>query len=85
MEETTTMTFANITTTFQPHTVKLAVRVNSWPFQSLTHSLHVVLSDNAKIDENDDDVNACVNEDTDESGSLRWLMVVINDIALYQF
>lgn len=28
--------------------------------------------------------DACVREEEDESGSLRWIIVVIEDISLYQ-
>lgn len=80
------MEFAKINTTFQPHSIKIGVRVNTWPFRSLSNSLHVVFADNAKM--NTGNINpACVNvnDNTDESGSLRWLMVVMYNVSLYPF
>lgn len=73
----TTFEFANITTVFPAHTLKLSVSIQNWPFQSLSHNLSILMDSGVS------NADACVREESDESGSLRWLIVVIDDVSLY--
>lgn len=78
-EEQTEFEFAGTTTIYKAHTLKLNVRVHNWPFYSLSNNLAIVL------DSNNQEPSACVDQDEDESGSLRWVMVNVDDVSLYLF
>jgi len=80
--------FANASTAYPAHTVKLSVRVSAWPFMGLDNSLAIVLNlpymaTVEKTEVNSTKSISCVNHQEDESGSLRWLMVSVNETSLY--
>lgn len=76
--EITTLNFAGTTSTFTPDTIKLSVTIRNWPFASLSNSLSIVM-EATESQQN----NLCVNENEDSNNSLRWVMIVVDDVALY--
>eukprot|EP00026_Physarum_polycephalum_P002567 Phypoly_transcript_02574.p1 GENE.Phypoly_transcript_02574~~Phypoly_transcript_02574.p1 ORF type:complete len:882 (+),score=66.12 Phypoly_transcript_02574:322-2646(+) len=76
-EESTTMTFAGVTTVYPAHTIKLSVVVTSWPFLNLKNTLHVNMNSGAS------DKVSCVHQNADSQNNLRWFLVVINETSLY--
>lgn len=60
------------------NSMKLSVWVSRWPFLSLSNSLGIVFSSTANKSE-----NTCESEDRDESGSLRWILIVVDKISFY--
>lgn len=72
-------TFANVNTTYKANTLKLNVRVHDWPFYTISNNLAIVL------DSNNQESSVCVNDEKDESGSLRWVMVNTDNISLYLY
>lgn len=78
--ESTVYEFAGTTTTFSANTIKLAINVKNWPFYSLSNQLEIVFESNEKQNSGGD---ACFQNESDEQGNLRWLMVIINSTSLY--
>lgn len=75
--ETTTLELANITTTYQPQTLKVSVTVQYWPFMSMSNYLGVIL-------DNSGEINDCVNNNGDD-GDLKWIMVTMGEVSLYLY
>eukprot|EP00026_Physarum_polycephalum_P001535 Phypoly_transcript_01537.p1 GENE.Phypoly_transcript_01537~~Phypoly_transcript_01537.p1 ORF type:complete len:1066 (+),score=142.70 Phypoly_transcript_01537:113-3199(+) len=80
-ESSTSVEFANETTVYPPHTLKLAFAFYNWPFMELSNSLEVVI--NSGVSGNNQESKTCVKDSTDQSGSLLWIMVIIDDVSLY--
>lgn len=76
-EPATKVDFAGTTTTYTANTLKIAVYVQNWPFFSLANSLHIVMDTDNK------EKSTCYNEKRNEGGSVQWVMIVIDDVALY--
>ncbi len=74
------MTFANVTTTYPQHTVKLGMRIENWPFRSLRNNLAIVLETNASAD-----ATKCqrVRSISDETGNLKWFTVNVEGVSMY--
>lgn len=72
------MTFANVTTTYSPNTLKLYVTISNWPFRALANSLLLTLDSAAS------EKATCINDNTKPGNeNLRWMMVVVDDVSLY--
>lgn len=67
--------------TYPRDTLKLNVQIQMWLYYSLSNNLAIVF-DTQSQNNNDEDV-LCLNHQEDESGSLKWLMLTINDYSLY--
>lgn len=81
-EGETSINFANVITLFGPNTLKIGVRVYNWPFMALTNELAIVLD--AKVSgEIEREKDECLNESVNEDGSLRWIMVMVDNVSLY--
>eukprot|EP00026_Physarum_polycephalum_P002376 Phypoly_transcript_02382.p1 GENE.Phypoly_transcript_02382~~Phypoly_transcript_02382.p1 ORF type:complete len:938 (+),score=119.17 Phypoly_transcript_02382:92-2815(+) len=78
-EKSTDITFAGTTTSYAAKTLKLSVTIQNWPFYALANSLAIVMDSGGSSGNQ----NACVSDKTDESGSLQWVLFVINDLSLY--
>jgi hypothetical protein len=78
-EQTTPFEFAGSSTTFSPNTLKISVTILNWPFLSLSNSLS--LSIDSKSEGNNQEENCAKSQSTTES--LQWIMVIVNDVALY--
>eukprot|EP00026_Physarum_polycephalum_P014564 Phypoly_transcript_15093.p1 GENE.Phypoly_transcript_15093~~Phypoly_transcript_15093.p1 ORF type:complete len:251 (+),score=16.48 Phypoly_transcript_15093:33-755(+) len=81
-EPATSLNFANVTTVYTQHSLKVSVVIQHWPFFSLSNSLGVILESIATDLQNTQKPNSCQNNDQDSS-NLRWTMVVIDGVALY--
>lgn len=77
--EQTIYDFAETTTVYQPNSVKINLQIESWPFYALSNSLSIAF-ESANLDSKK---NPCYNQQVDESGSLRWFMITIDDHSLY--
>lgn len=65
-EETTQVELASMTSTFQPHTIKLNVKIDNWPFLSLSHSLSIRFNNDVADSENGE---SCRNEQMMNKGA----------------
>eukprot|EP00026_Physarum_polycephalum_P014446 Phypoly_transcript_14960.p1 GENE.Phypoly_transcript_14960~~Phypoly_transcript_14960.p1 ORF type:complete len:300 (+),score=45.21 Phypoly_transcript_14960:30-902(+) len=74
-EPSTSYEFAGVASTFPAHTLKVNVVVQKWPFLNLAHSLSIV------FDSPNNEASTCFDED--QSGSLRWFVVEVDQVALY--
>eukprot|EP00026_Physarum_polycephalum_P004390 Phypoly_transcript_04408.p1 GENE.Phypoly_transcript_04408~~Phypoly_transcript_04408.p1 ORF type:complete len:486 (+),score=51.38 Phypoly_transcript_04408:685-2142(+) len=82
-EETeTVIDFANETTIFPPHTLKITFSFYNWPFLALANYLDIVIESQVSKEGNSQDPT-CVRDSTQENGGLAWLLVVVDKIALY--
>eukprot|EP00026_Physarum_polycephalum_P009764 Phypoly_transcript_09899.p1 GENE.Phypoly_transcript_09899~~Phypoly_transcript_09899.p1 ORF type:complete len:181 (+),score=25.46 Phypoly_transcript_09899:682-1224(+) len=52
--------------------------VRLWPFFSLSNSLIITMASGFQGQE-----KSCVDESTDQSGNLRWVIVVVDGVSLY--
>lgn len=72
--------FANIETTYLANSIKVAFRIQNWPFLSLSNTLAITMDSGSN-----NEVDSCVNGGTDEAGNMRWFMLYVGDVALYLF
>eukprot|EP00026_Physarum_polycephalum_P014188 Phypoly_transcript_14676.p1 GENE.Phypoly_transcript_14676~~Phypoly_transcript_14676.p1 ORF type:complete len:261 (+),score=32.56 Phypoly_transcript_14676:55-783(+) len=79
-EAATKVEFANETTIYSPHTLKLAFSFYNWPFRALSNSLNIVINSGSG---NVGKKKTCVTESTDQGGGLRYFMLVIDHVSLY--
>lgn len=81
--------------TLKPHTVKLNIRVQEWPFYFLSNSLGIITGFDSQfnffkksffigitLDSNVQD--QCVHKQVNENDSLQWSLVNIDGASLYQ-
>lgn len=73
--------FANISTTYEANTIKIAFKVQNWPFSALQNYLSIKFDSAAS--ETSENEESCMNGGTDEAGNLRWFMLYIGELALY--
>lgn len=78
--EDTQLQFAGITTIFLKNTLKFGVKIQNWPFLSLTNTLGIVFDSPQQQNQQ----QTCVDTQEDETGSLQWFLVVVDGVSLYQ-
>lgn len=80
-EESTTLEFAGKNATYDQHSLKISIRFQNWPFYALSNLLSITLD--AGVTVNSTKEAGCVNTNEDESGSLRWVAVLVDNIYFY--
>eukprot|EP00026_Physarum_polycephalum_P000868 Phypoly_transcript_00869.p1 GENE.Phypoly_transcript_00869~~Phypoly_transcript_00869.p1 ORF type:complete len:1150 (+),score=116.12 Phypoly_transcript_00869:388-3837(+) len=80
--QATSLEFAHVNTTYPADTIKIYMDIFAWPFRALANSLEIVLDSSSSASGGKSTKN-CVNSQEDESSSLQWLLVVVDDVALY--
>eukprot|EP00026_Physarum_polycephalum_P000961 Phypoly_transcript_00962.p1 GENE.Phypoly_transcript_00962~~Phypoly_transcript_00962.p1 ORF type:complete len:1230 (+),score=107.09 Phypoly_transcript_00962:136-3825(+) len=78
IEQSTTITFAGVTTTYPQHTLKVSLSINKWPFTALSNTLAITFGSSAESSK-----ISCTKQSEDGDNTLRWIMVVVDDVALY--
>lgn len=78
-EEATTIQFADTTSIYQKHSIKISVKVQNWPFRSLRNVLSI---DMESLSSNSDS-SVCNSESSDEN--LRWILLSVGEYSLYPF
>ena len=82
-ENSTVISFAKSNTTFPAHTLKLNVIVRQWPFLALANSLSINIDSRALRNDGTQASDSCVSDKQDDSGSLRWMLIVVGNTSLY--
>lgn len=82
-EPSTPITFANEITEFKKDTIKVQVKVLSWPFRSLQNSLQLVFE--TQYDNNVDPDCAETSSSQDSNGNLNWFSINVEGFELYLF
>lgn len=75
------MNFAGINSTYDETKVKIAFKIQNWPFLALSNLLSITMDSGVENNNNGDE--SCVNGGTDESGNLMWFMIYVGDLSLY--
>eukprot|EP00026_Physarum_polycephalum_P015775 Phypoly_transcript_16546.p1 GENE.Phypoly_transcript_16546~~Phypoly_transcript_16546.p1 ORF type:complete len:216 (+),score=36.38 Phypoly_transcript_16546:186-833(+) len=79
----TTVTFANTTSIFPANTLKLAIQIHDWPFQSLRNSLEIILGSKEKSKSSTPDACTEFQATKDENQDLKWFTLNVNGNTLY--
>jgi hypothetical protein len=79
-ENTTLITFANKTTSYDKNTIKTRVQITNWPFRALSNSLvleFLTVANGA--------TNNCQNIDSseDSNSNLNWISINVNGVVMY--
>eukprot|EP00026_Physarum_polycephalum_P015938 Phypoly_transcript_16743.p1 GENE.Phypoly_transcript_16743~~Phypoly_transcript_16743.p1 ORF type:complete len:175 (+),score=27.28 Phypoly_transcript_16743:23-526(+) len=79
----TSVTFANATTSFPPNTLKLAIQITNWPFQSIRDSLEIILGSKDSSSQNVPDKCKLFEPGSDTNQNLKYFTFNVNGATLF--